>query len=110
MPYCDVHGAEVVDHPDGRVAFRFGTQQLNVHGPGMDIGPLVAACPVVSRGSDPSGLAGQRRGAHSASGRNRTAVEAGPATRHDGVGEGMSTYFRDPNGSLLEFIVYTARA
>lgn len=41
---------------------------------------------------------------------NRTAVEAGPATRHDGVGEGMSTYFRDPNGSLLEFIVYTARA
>jgi Glyoxalase/Bleomycin resistance protein/Dioxygenase superfamily len=35
--YRHVLGAEVVDHPDGRVAYRFGDQQLNVHGPGLDI-------------------------------------------------------------------------
>lgn len=40
--YRDVLGARVVDHPDGRVAFRFGDQQLNVHGPGLDVGSLVA--------------------------------------------------------------------
>jgi catechol 2,3-dioxygenase-like lactoylglutathione lyase family enzyme len=31
-------------------------------------------------------------------------IEAGPVTRHGGAGAG--TYFRDPDGSLLEFIVY----
>ena len=52
--YRDVLGAEVVDHPDGRVAFRFGDQHLNVHGPGpgLDIGALVAARPVAPGGSD----------------------------------------------------------
>lgn len=50
--YRDVLGAEVVDHPDGRVAYRFGDQQLNVHGPGLDIGPLVASPPVAPGGSD----------------------------------------------------------
>jgi catechol 2,3-dioxygenase-like lactoylglutathione lyase family enzyme len=31
--YRYVLGGQVIDHPDGRLAFRFGTQQLNVHGP-----------------------------------------------------------------------------
>lgn len=50
--YRDVLGADVVDHPDGRVAYRFGDQQLDVHGPGLDIGTLVARPPIVPRGSD----------------------------------------------------------
>jgi extradiol dioxygenase family protein len=33
-------------------------------------------------------------------------VEQGPVVRHGGDGAGSSTYFRDPDGSLLEFIVY----
>jgi predicted enzyme related to lactoylglutathione lyase len=50
--YRDVLGAEVVDHIDGRVAYRFGDQQLNVHGPGLDVGTLVASPPVAPGGSD----------------------------------------------------------
>jgi catechol 2,3-dioxygenase-like lactoylglutathione lyase family enzyme len=34
------------------------------------------------------------------------AVEAGPVTRHGAKGQGTSVYFRDPDGSLLEFISY----
>lgn len=37
---------------------------------------------------------------------HRVVVEAGPVPRHGGAGAGTSTYFRDPDGSLLEFIVY----
>jgi catechol 2,3-dioxygenase-like lactoylglutathione lyase family enzyme len=28
--------------------------------------------------------------------------------RHGGAGAGSSTYFRDPDGSLLEYIVYSS--
>jgi hypothetical protein len=42
----------VVVYPDGRVAFRFGHQQLNVHGPGLDVGTLVASPPGAPGGSD----------------------------------------------------------
>jgi catechol 2,3-dioxygenase-like lactoylglutathione lyase family enzyme len=34
------------------------------------------------------------------------AVEVGPVTRHGAQGQGTSVYFRDPDGSLLEFITY----
>jgi catechol 2,3-dioxygenase-like lactoylglutathione lyase family enzyme len=34
------------------------------------------------------------------------AIEEGPVTRYGGRGEGTSVYFRDPDGSLLEFISY----
>jgi catechol 2,3-dioxygenase-like lactoylglutathione lyase family enzyme len=33
-------------------------------------------------------------------------VELGPVERHGALGGGMSVYFRDPDGSLLEFISY----
>ena len=33
-------------------------------------------------------------------------IEEGPVTRYGGRGEGTSVYFRDPDGSLLEFISY----
>jgi catechol 2,3-dioxygenase-like lactoylglutathione lyase family enzyme len=105
--YRDVLGAEVVDNPGGRVAFRFGDQQLNVHGPGVDAGTLVARPPVVPGGSDLcfvwSGTP-EEAVAHLAA--QGVAVEAGPLTRHGGQGRGTSVYFRDPDGSLLEFIVY----
>jgi catechol 2,3-dioxygenase-like lactoylglutathione lyase family enzyme len=107
--YRDVMGAQVVDHPDGRVAFRFGDQQLNVHGPGVDAGTLVAAPPVAPGGSDlcfvwPGTLDALSRhlAAHS------VVVEDGPVVRYGGAGAGTSTYFRDPDGSLLEYIVYSS--
>jgi catechol 2,3-dioxygenase-like lactoylglutathione lyase family enzyme len=33
-------------------------------------------------------------------------VETGPVTRLGACGEGTSVYFRDPDGTLLEFIAY----
>lgn len=105
--YRDVLGADVVDHPDGRVAYRFGNQQLNVHGPGLDISTLVARPPVVPGGSDlcfvwpgtvEEVLAHLRR--------NRVEIEQGPVVRSGGRGQGVSVYFRDPDDSLLELITY----
>jgi catechol 2,3-dioxygenase-like lactoylglutathione lyase family enzyme len=105
--YRGVLGAEVVEHPDGRVAYRFGDQQLNVHGPGVDAGTLVARPPVVPGGSDlcftwpgtaAEALAHLRR--------HGIEVEEGPVPRHGGRGRGTSVYFRDPDGSLLELITY----
>ena len=105
--YRDVLGADVVDHPDGRVAYRFGDQQLNVHRPGLDIGTLVARPPVVPGGSDlcfvwpgtvEEVLAHLRR--------NQVEIEEGPVVRSGGRGRGVSVYFRDPDDSLLELITY----
>jgi catechol 2,3-dioxygenase-like lactoylglutathione lyase family enzyme len=33
-------------------------------------------------------------------------VELGPVARHGAGGTGQSVYFRDPDGSLVEFISY----
>ena len=33
-------------------------------------------------------------------------VEHGPVERHGAAGPGTSVYFRDPDGSLMEFITY----
>lgn len=105
--YRDVLGATVVDHPDGRIAFRFGDVQLNVHGPGLEYGELVGTVPVVPGGSDlcfrwpgsAEALVARLR-------RHGVAVLDGPVVRHGARGAGTSTYFRDPDGSLLELIAY----
>jgi catechol 2,3-dioxygenase-like lactoylglutathione lyase family enzyme len=105
--YRDVMGAEIVKHPDGFVAFRFGSQQLNVHGPGVDVGTLTGTPPVVPGGSDlcfvwPGSFVelSEHLAAHG------VVAETAPVTRHGACGAGTSVYFRDPDGSLLEFITY----
>ena len=40
--------------------------------------------------------------------RHNVAVEAGPMQRFGAKGNGTSVYFRDPDGSLMEFITYAA--
>jgi catechol 2,3-dioxygenase-like lactoylglutathione lyase family enzyme len=106
--YRDVLGAEVVEI-DGRVAYRIGEQQLNVHGPGTRPA-MVARIPVVPGNSDlcfewdgPIAAAVDHLRA------SGVAVEAGPMTRGGAKGRGTSVYFRDPDGTLLELISYASQ-
>ena len=105
--YRDVVGAEVVPSGPGRVAYRFGDAQLNVHGPGVDAGTLVARDPVRPGNSDLCLVwPGPIEEAITHLERHGVEIEDGPLTRHGAGGAGTSVYFRDPDGSLLEFIAY----
>jgi len=105
--YRDVVGAELVPGGQGRVMYRLGDTQLNVHGPGFDAGDNVARLPVQPGNSDlcfvwPGPI--EEAIAHLT--RQEIAIETGPVARIGAQGEGTSVYFRDPDGSLLEFISY----
>ena len=103
--YRDVLGAEIIPRGPG-FAYRFGEQQLNCHGPGVDATP-VARLRVQPGGSDlcfvwHDGI--KTAVAHlNALG---VPVELGPVERFGAKGNGKSVYFRDPDGALLEFISY----
>ncbi|MEQ1607584.1 MAG: VOC family protein [Hyphomonadaceae bacterium] len=103
--YRDVMGATLIERPSGW-AYRFGDRQLNVHGPG--VAPAeVARLPVQPGNSD---LCFEWNGpitdamAHLA--RHGIQIECGPTQRFGARGAGKSVYFRDPDGSLMEFITY----
>jgi catechol 2,3-dioxygenase-like lactoylglutathione lyase family enzyme len=103
--YADVLAAEVVARGDG-FAYRLGDQQLNVHGPGVEPDP-VARVPVVPGGSDLCFVwPGTVEDAREHLERHGVAIELGPVPRSGAAGDGTSLYCRDPDGSLLELIVY----
>jgi catechol 2,3-dioxygenase-like lactoylglutathione lyase family enzyme len=103
--YRHVLGAELSER-EGRVAYRFDDQQLNVHGPGVDARP-VALNPGAPGSADLCFVwDGPIEEAVEHLQRHDVEVEEGPVTRHGGRGEGTSVYFRDPDGSLLELISY----
>ena len=104
----DVMGAELVPAPSGKVVYRFANAQLNLHGPDA-IGHPVATDPVRPGNSDlcfewhgPIDDAVAHLRAHN------VAIELGPVQRFGNKGPGTSVYFRDPDGTLLEFMSYQA--
>jgi catechol 2,3-dioxygenase-like lactoylglutathione lyase family enzyme len=106
--YADVLGAELVELSYGRYAYRLGDDtQLNVHGPGSMPHPR-AVDPVRPGNSDLCVVwdgTPEEAIAHLAA--HGIEVEVGPTRRSGARGEGTSVYFRDPDGSLLEFIAYS---
>jgi catechol 2,3-dioxygenase-like lactoylglutathione lyase family enzyme len=107
--YRDVLGAEPIPVRQG-FAYRFGIVQLNCHGPGQ-IGAPRARLPVMPGGSD---LCFEWHGpiedAMRHLERQGVAVELGPVERLGARDSGVSVYFRDPDGSLMEFISYADRS
>ena len=103
--YGDVIGAEVVSRGAG-FAYRLGDQQLNVHGPGLDPHPVAedrvrpGNSDVCFRWDGPIESAVEHLRAHDID------IELGPVERHGALGPATSVYFRDPDGSLMEFMSY----
>jgi catechol 2,3-dioxygenase-like lactoylglutathione lyase family enzyme len=103
--YREVVGAQPMPVGKG-FAYRFGETQLNCHGPNQ-IGSPRARLPVMPGGSDLCfEWPGPIEGAIGHLQQHGIEVELGPIERFGARGPGTSVYFRDPDGSLMEFICY----
>jgi catechol 2,3-dioxygenase-like lactoylglutathione lyase family enzyme len=102
--YRDVLGAEIVQKDARFGHYRFGDWQLNVHGPGFE--GLNAHKPVEPGNSDLCFVwPGPIEAAVEHLRQRGVEIVAGPDEVGDfGGGRGRSVYFRDPDGSLLEFV------
>lgn len=105
--YAQVLGATIVEQEFANPAYRFDHQQLNVHTPATEAGNLVALRPVRPGNSDLCFVwEGPIESALAHIQANHVPIIAGPVPRDGGRGRGTSVYFRDPDGTLIEFISY----
>lgn len=108
--YAAVFGAKVLTPLPQHHVYVIGELMLSVHGPGAAqlAGPkMLASKPVTPGNSDLCfewGGAIEEAIAHLRD--CGVSVETGPVDRNGARGAGVSVYFRDPDGSLLEFISY----
>lgn len=108
--YSAVFGAIVEKPMPSFRQYRIGAHMLNVHGPGLvEQAPpeLLARVPVSPGNSDLCFAWGGTRDElldHLAA--CGVEVTVGPERRQGARGNGTSYYFRDPDGSLLEYIIY----
>jgi catechol 2,3-dioxygenase-like lactoylglutathione lyase family enzyme len=103
--YAQVLGVEILPRQGG-FTYRLGDFLLNCHGPGV-VPKLVARIPVAPGNSDlcfvwPDTI--EAAIAHLE--KYGVPVERGPVATQGAKGAATSVYFRDPDGSLLEFMVY----
>jgi catechol 2,3-dioxygenase-like lactoylglutathione lyase family enzyme len=105
--YRNVLGVELLELDYGRFAYRLPDgRQLNVHGPGATPHPR-ALEPVRPGNSDLCFVwDGTPDEAKEHLCTHGVEIELGPVARTGARGPGTSVYFRDPDGSLLELIVY----
>jgi catechol 2,3-dioxygenase-like lactoylglutathione lyase family enzyme len=104
--YRDVVGVEIIDPGHGSFTYGIDGQRLNVHTPGGSPYP-VAELPVRPGGSDLCFVwNGPIDGAVEHLRRHDVELVEGPVEREGAAGAGRSVYFRDPDGSVLEFISY----
>ena len=109
--YSRVLGAKPIDLEKWRagkwpiVSVSFGRQKFNLHPPDNTI-YLKAATPKIGGGDYCFVWSGTPESAIEHLNRNGVAIVEGPVPRIGGRGRGVSVYFRDPDGNLLEFISY----
>ncbi len=87
------------------VSISFGRQKFNLHPPDNRI-TLKAAHPMVGGGDYCFVWPGTIKSAAEHLARLGIEIIEGPVFRIGGRGKGMSVYFRDPDGNLLELISY----
>ncbi len=87
------------------VSVSFGRQKFNLHPPDNRI-TLKAANPMIGGGDYCFVWPGTIAAAVAHLRGHGIAIVEGPVMRIGGRGKGMSVYFRDPDGNLLELISY----